>query len=157
MYKTQKKKKPDEKDEEESSVFFSVAYLSLPITVRSSYMGRQKSEELAYRSSCGVSFELPLFPSTLATSLTAGTLKTSIRTSNVIDAKDVMEKDRSPKNDFEKVQYKPEFIFLSRISVSVRIRRLILSEEIDMVIKRTHDLRQLEQRCEARSKQLRKR
>ena len=124
---------------------YCVAFLDMPEDVAGKYMCRRGREEDAYRAACGKEFVLELFPPRLLNSNAF---------SYTFDGDD---DDDDEEDGTKKLRYRPEFVWLSRISVSVRIRRVVLLGEIDTETKRFQELADLRQLCYEKRKMMRKR
>ena len=122
---------------------YCVAFLDMPEDVAGRYMCRRGREEDAYRAACGKEFVLELFPPRLLNSNAF---------SYTFDGDDDDDDDGT-----KRLRYRPEFVWLSRISVSVRIRRVVLLGEIDTESKKFQELADLRQLCYEKRKMMRKR
>lgn len=121
------------------------------------YMGRHKDEEDAYRSACDIIFNLPLFPLNLNLKISSPLLPVgpTRETAKSTSISATGEKTNKSNNEIEK-RYKPEFIFLSRLSTGVRVQRLLLSNELNKIEKKIQDLKILDKKCVEKKNFLRK-
>ena len=156
-------------DDDATTLDFTVNYIDLPLSDASTFMARSKSEEPAYRSACGVTFTLPLFPTKLKlkrnkmigdskrevtfldeTARTDHPIPTALASQSFNDLKSIQEGK-------VEVCYKSEFIFLSKIAISCRIRRMILVNERETAEARLRDLYHVQLKCKEKQQLSRKR
>ena len=135
---------------------FSVSYIDLPYTVASTYMGRNRVEEVGYRAACGKTFSLPLFPCNLKMKLETDLLTENTNLEINTDRRSFILGESVNEIKTEKT-YKSEFILLSRIAVSVRIRSIILKNEKEAAVIKLHSLNLLQEKCREKKQQSRKR
>jgi hypothetical protein len=121
------------------------------------YMGRHRDEEDAYISACNSVFNLPLFPLNLNLKISSpllpvGAVREAAKSTLALATGEKTNRSNDEIDD----RYKPEFIFLSRISTGVRMQRLLLANELNNIEKKIQDLKILDKKCVEKKNFLRK-